>query len=83
MSNAQTALNELSALAALAELQAPASVDPATAVANELAALAALSAPSVSAEVNSEAAYQSFILNGTAGTTVTVQTAGKSITLSF
>lgn len=83
MSNAQTALNQLSALAALAELQAPAPVDPATAVANELVALAALSAPSASSEVELEAAYQSFILNGTAGTTVTVQTAGKSITLSF
>ena len=78
MSNAQTALNELSALAALATLTAPTPVAPKAAVLAELAALAARAPVS-----SDEAAYQAFMLNATAGTTVTITTGGKSVTLSF
>ncbi len=80
MSNAQTALNELSALAALATLTAPTPVAPQAAVLDELAALAALPTSAVGSD---ESAYQAFMLNATAGTTVTITTGGKSVTLSF
>ena len=83
MSNAKTALNELSALAALATLTAPTPVAPKAAVLDELAALAALPTSNVAPVSSDEAAYQAFMLNATAGTTVTITTGGKSVTLSF